>query len=338
MMDQIIHAEHDRTFVCPHRATENCAYPYLESNTHFQHAFSHLPAELRWKIWEYSLPGPRLVSIRCGSDDLGSRSSVFAGCTSPARIPANLHANHESRREALRHYQAAFGIAHRPGQIFFSAPSDILHFGPRSGYMASEAQLRTVLTLCNPNDLAHVRKVAINDAVFWIPAAGSTKVATSLLVDVLRLLRTRMPGLCDLMIVPRSNQLVHSGEACLLEPAMAPSPSPLARIVREAMSVVFADQQSSQRPWNWAIMNLNAVSGIPVHDRQVLGWEAAKREGNVEYGNPHCSGYVEPGWKVEEHWAGQDRELARLSLLQESMRRDFMHMNVGSCAVSVAVE
>lgn len=208
--------------------------------------------------------------------------------------------------------------------------------------MASEAQLRTVLTLCNPIDLAHVQKVAINDTVFWLPTAASAKVAVSLLVDVLRLLRARMSGLRELMIVPRSDHLVHSSEVRLLEPAMAlslsPSPSTLARIVHEAMSVVFADQRSSQRPWNWMIMDLNAVSDVSVHDRQVLGREAAKREGNVEYGNLHGPGYVENGWKVEEHWAGRDRELARLSLLHESMRRDFMHMNVGSCAVFVAVE
>lgn len=210
--------------------------------------------------------------------------------------------------------------------------------------MASEAQLRTVLTLCKPIDLAHVHKVAISDAVFLVPAAGSAKVAVSLLVDVLRLLRTRMPGLCELMIVPRRNRLVHSGESCLLElavapsPSPSPSPSPLARIVHEAMLVVFADQRSSQRPWNWMIMNFNAVSDVPVHDRQVLDWKVAKREGNVEYGNLQSPGYVEPGFKFEEHRAGQDRELARLSLLQESMRRDFMHMSVGSCAASVVVE
>lgn len=208
--------------------------------------------------------------------------------------------------------------------------------------MASEAQLRTVLTLCTPIDLAHVQKVAINDAVFGVPTAGNAKVAVSLLVDVLRLLRARMPELRELMIVPRNYHLLHSGEACLLEPAMAsspsPSPSPLARIVHEAMSVVFADQRSSQRRWDWMIMNSNAVSHVPGYDRQVLGWEAAKREGSVEYGNLHGPGYVEPDWKVKERRAGQDRDLARLSPLQESMRREFMHMNVSSCAVSVAVE
>lgn len=283
------------------------------------------------------------MSIRYGSDDLGSpSSSSTVGCTSPARIPANLHANHESRREALRHYQAAFGIAHRPGQIFFSTPSDILYFGPRDGFMASEAQLRTVLTLCNPIDLAHVQKVAIDEGIFWMRAAGSAKLAVSLLVDVLRLLRARMPGLCNLMVVPRSDCVLHSGDACPLQSELAtaqsPGPGPLARIVQEAMEVVFADQRSSQRPWNWTVMNLDAVSDVLVCDRQVLGCEPAETEMSVEYGNRHRPPYAESSWKVEEHLAGQGRELARLSKLQKSVRRDFMHMNVSSCVVSVAME
>lgn len=175
-----------------------------------------------------------------------------------------------------------------------------------------------------------------------MPAAGSAKLAVSLLADVLRLLRTRMAGLCDLMVVSRSEHLLHSGDACLLEwkslIAQSPSPSPLARIVHEAIEVVFADRRSSERPWNWTVMNLNAESDVPVYERQVLRWEVAKREGSVEYGNLHRPGYVESSWRAEQYWAGQGRELARLSLLQESVRRDFMHMNISSCVVSVAME
>ncbi|KAJ4424299.1 hypothetical protein N0V82_000999 [Gnomoniopsis sp. IMI 355080] len=327
-MDRIAQTEHDRIF----------------------HLFSRLPAELRWKIWEYSLPGPRLVAIRCGADGLGcpsslSSSSPFsAGCTSPARIPANLHASHESRREALRHYHAAFGIAHHPSQIFFSAPSDILYFGPRDGFMASEAQLRTVLTMCDPTELARVQKVAISDAVFWLPAgrggsAGTctAKMGVSLLVDVLLLLRARMTGLRELVFVPRDENPLYSRYVCLVQPAMLQSP--LVGIVKEAMAVVFVNQRPSERPWDWRIMMLVADADVHLHSSwPVLGLHAAKERDAVEHGNVHSPGYVKPDWKGEKHWAGKRQELTRLNLLQESVRRDLMHMDAGAHAVPVVVE
>ncbi|KAJ4391925.1 hypothetical protein N0V93_005545 [Gnomoniopsis smithogilvyi] len=321
MMDQTTQAENGRTF----------------------HLFSRLPAELRWKIWEYSLPSPRLVPIRCGSDDLGCSSSSssssslssfsFTGCTSPALIPANLHASHESRREALRHYHAAFGISHRPGQIFFSASSDILYFGPRDGFMASEAQLRTVLMLCDPADLARVQKAAVNDAVFCVTAAAdSTKVAISLLVDVLLLLRARMPGLRELVFVPQGKSPLYNGDVCLVEPAIVQSR--LARIVKEAMLVVFGDQ----RPWNWRVMALSPPAPVPAHSRQVADWDTAKEQEDVRCGNAHGLGYIGPGREGEKPWVAKGRELTRLNLLQDSMRRQFTQMDVGAHAFPVVVE
>lgn len=256
------------------------------------------------------------MSIRCGSepqspDGCGrhvssSSSSLLSyadgGCTSPAPIPANLHACHESRSEALRRYGLSFGIARQPGRVFFDPDQDVLYFGPRDGFMASEAQLRTVLTLCCPEELRRVRKVAINDALFWVyersrrtsgssnallhPYSAATTslplsscrgeehsttrfnphyeqpssqqyhqrrqhwpggfgagglahatIATSLLADTLQLLRTRLPGLRELVFVPRDENPLYSEDCCLVEPAMMQSR--MARQVRDAMAVVF---------------------------------------------------------------------------------------------------
>ncbi|EFX04652.1 hypothetical protein CMQ_1580 [Grosmannia clavigera kw1407] len=217
------------------------------------HLFQSLPPELRLKIWAYNVPEPRMVAAQCGSKSPSLSAPplpvVKAGrrwrssqtkrpstspplpppppplpwCTSPAAIPANLHACHESRAEALRCYALMFGIARQTGHVYFDANQDVLYFGPRDGYMASEAQLRTLLTLADPDELARVRRVALNEALFWegtraarTTSAASTAVAAafelaspafqlaaSAAVDVLLLLRTRLPGLRELILVPR---------------------------------------------------------------------------------------------------------------------------------------
>lgn len=238
--------------------------------------------------------------------------------------------------------------------------------------MASEAQLRTVLTLCCPDELQRVRKVAINTALFWVyesntwggnegrgifhPAslakfvsssvcgdddptippirshyyygqqqrqlepqeyyqshrsqaisgAGGlvhASIATSLLAGTLQLLRMYLPGLRELVFVPRDENPLYSRECCLAEPTMVQSR--LARQVREAMAIAFANgsdlpltterpspgagQLQSQNflfarsdedahggaavPWTWKIMTLSAGPDPPVYDRRVLGWE-----------------------------------------------------------------
>ncbi|KAH8757645.1 hypothetical protein F5883DRAFT_370009, partial [Diaporthe sp. PMI_573] len=208
-----------------------------------QHLFSKLPAELRWKIWAFNIPGPRLVSVHCGSKSLScglgsghhhlTPSSSF-GCSSQAKIPTNLHVCHESRREALRQYRASFGIARQPGQTFFDSEQDYLYFGPRDGFMASEANLRTVLSLCDPTELAQVRRVAVNEALVWVyDSAWHRQSPSSLLVDILRLVRARLPGLRELVLVPRDENPLYSSDCYLTEPAMAQNR--LRRQVSEAM-------------------------------------------------------------------------------------------------------
>lgn len=342
-----------------------------------QHLFPLLPAELRWKIWDLNLPGPRIVSIRCGSDStslatgsgldadgpgrssqegLGPSFSASASslspsdCTSPASIPTNLHVCHESRREALRRYRPSFGTARRPGRVFFDRDRDVLYFGPRDGFMASEAQLRTVLTLCDPAELSGVRRVAVNDALFW--AYGSSggpgglgagamvmthaTIASSLLVDVLQLVRARLPGLEELVFVPRDENPLYSGASCLVEPAIIQSR--LARQVRDAVGLVFGDPSSGLvngvPSWSWKVMTLSADPDPPIYGRGVLGWEeVVVGHGRDDY-NAGGAGNIrgslgEEDMRTNKHWAS--REVTRLGALQESLRRQFMQMEMGVC-------
>lgn len=86
----------------------------------------------------------------------------------------------------------------QPGTIFFNPDSDILYFGYREGFGASEAQFRTAMSLCCPEDLARVRRLALNEAVFRV----GCKYVHSLTADVLELVRLRMPALEELVFIP----------------------------------------------------------------------------------------------------------------------------------------
>lgn len=85
-----------------------------------------------------------------------------------------------------------------PGRIFFNPESDILYFGRCEGYGASAAQFCTVMALCAPEDLARVKRLAINEAVFKV----GCKYVQSLAADVLDHVRARMPRLEELVFVP----------------------------------------------------------------------------------------------------------------------------------------
>jgi hypothetical protein len=146
-----------------------------------QHLFPRLPPEIRVKIWALSMPGPRIVEIRCGSDTISDKcpvgpglitlASLFGtdgragGCRSSAPPPVTLFVCRESRAETLRRYKPMFGVAGRPGRVYFDPAVDVLYFGRKgSGLTGPRAQYRTVFALCE-GDLARVRRIAVDEAV-----------------------------------------------------------------------------------------------------------------------------------------------------------------------------
>ncbi|KAB5570706.1 hypothetical protein GE09DRAFT_716754 [Coniochaeta sp. 2T2.1] len=164
------------------------------------HLFPRLPPEIRIKIWTFSLPPPRIVEVRCGSDSISSNyhhhnhhhntphdpdagtgsltkeplfgSNDIAGssssCLSSAPLPVTLSVSRESRFETLRHYRPMFGFAGRPGRVYFDPSVDVLYFGPRgTGLMRPPAQFRTVVALCE-GDLKLVKRLAVDEAVFGL--------------------------------------------------------------------------------------------------------------------------------------------------------------------------
>lgn len=95
--------------------------------------------------------------------------------------------------------------------MYFDPDRDVLYFGPRQGYMAADAQLRTFLTLCEPSELAAVRRIAVSDALFWIDDRYRSMTAASLTMDVLRLTHQYLPNLEELIFVPREEDEAAGG-------------------------------------------------------------------------------------------------------------------------------
>jgi len=98
--------------------------------------FPQLPLELRLKIWQTMLPGPRTVNIRYQMkyDSFNGKTiSSFTGWTSPDPVPVGLHVCQESREESLKHYQKSFGSYFHASKIYFDFSRDTLRFGADDG-------------------------------------------------------------------------------------------------------------------------------------------------------------------------------------------------------------
>lgn len=160
--------------------------------------------------------------------------SLPGWCTSPAPLPVNLHVCHEPRVEALRRYALMFGIARQPGHVYFDPARDILYFGPCDGYMAAEAQLRTLLVLADPDELALVQRVALSEGVLDPSLSTSTlasaSASTNLAVDVLHQLRTRLPNLREFIVVPHDENFEYSNDAVLVPLPLPSMALPLGRL------------------------------------------------------------------------------------------------------------
>ena len=88
--------------------------------------FSDLPAELKDSIWEYALPGTRIISIRNGHHVI-SIPYCIAMNTIETTLNAMLQTCRESRSFVLARYQHCFK-ANLGRPILFSGDKDILQF------------------------------------------------------------------------------------------------------------------------------------------------------------------------------------------------------------------
>ncbi|KAG0650631.1 hypothetical protein D0Z07_2656 [Hyphodiscus hymeniophilus] len=94
--------------------------------------FPELPSELRFKIWQLCIPGPRVVPIeyKMKSETFnGKMISKFSGWGTQDPVPVILHICHESRIEALKSLQPAFRSYFQEPKVYINFDIDTILFG-----------------------------------------------------------------------------------------------------------------------------------------------------------------------------------------------------------------
>jgi hypothetical protein len=132
--------------------------------------FSYLPPELRVKIWELNLPGPRLVSLRYTSATADPSNhamrKALRGCTSSAPIPVNLHINREARANALQYYQLSFNLHHCAPKIWFDFNNDVLYFPSKEGWLGSWNHFVNAISMITSVQLGKLNRLAVHESLF----------------------------------------------------------------------------------------------------------------------------------------------------------------------------
>ncbi|KAI0166621.1 hypothetical protein GGR57DRAFT_31899 [Xylariaceae sp. FL1272] len=287
----------------------------FESSFHF---FSLLPTELRLEIWSLNLPETRIVTVRCeprptprldpnpetvGRNDRGTREVYLMSddqsidCTSPCSIPTNLHACHESRIEALRHYKLLFGVAGQPGKIYFNPLKDALYFGVRDGFAAGQAHLDAFMTMITPSDRSLVQHVAINEELsrngspfdrrnFFIPRGGTEKLVGCQM-------QARFRNLKQLTFVCNDSNPIYSSDATFVEPYQ--KNRLVERQVQTAVQTIRERYPRFATP-SWSIRAIAAEPNPPKYDQRVLGYRGPRSR---LFGPPcsHGNGRARASWQ-----------------------------------------
>jgi hypothetical protein len=111
--------------------------------------------------------------------------------------------------------------------------------------------------MCDPEELAVVRRLAINDALFWVDESYRSMTAASLTVELLRRIKARMPGLEELIFIPRAEESPES--ANYVEPTMV-----YVRMARQIQTAIntLSQQAPGWTPPCWRILPLSAFQSV----------------------------------------------------------------------------
>jgi 2EXR family len=139
----------------------------IEPQTSAFPLFPILPTEIRLKIWQLALPGPRVVRVH--AYDEANYLSLFRSPTPPPQI---LFVCRESREQALLLYELCFGLEHinAPSTIYFNHELDTLYFEHevRNGHGCEIVDFgveRNCLPSVTRKGLSNVERVAISHRV-----------------------------------------------------------------------------------------------------------------------------------------------------------------------------
>ncbi|KAN0112465.1 hypothetical protein V8E51_005416 [Hyaloscypha variabilis] len=146
--------------------------------------FPKLPPEIRNKIWELSMPEPRIVRIEHDPRDMSTveleEIKLEAGCNPWWRaravagpVPVLLHVNKEARSFMGQYYKLFFGNQTQGRPIYFDAARDTLlldsaksiraFYGQKmSGYLSDKVELKHM------DATEHqVRRIALRSQMTW---------------------------------------------------------------------------------------------------------------------------------------------------------------------------
>ncbi|KAI2466027.1 hypothetical protein F4781DRAFT_407250 [Annulohypoxylon bovei var. microspora] len=243
--------------------------------------FAKLPIELRFKIWACSLPGPRIVEIKCSTEHPPQTSRPRRGdsrhvvCTSISPIPTNLHVCRESRREALKWYRPLFGSSPQPGRIYFDPLKDTLYFGPRRGVVAAETLFHTFVSLVRREDLDHVHRIAISEGLISYTSSNNRTGRSAKLTfeQILCQAYQYFVNLEYLTFVSDDRNPVYSSDAVFVEPRVRNRI--LERRIQEAISIVGGQQPQFKLPL-CSVQVIAAEPNRPTYDQTILGYEGKR--------------------------------------------------------------
>ncbi|KAI1777938.1 hypothetical protein F4818DRAFT_330225 [Hypoxylon cercidicola] len=245
------------------------------------HCFAALPIELRLIIWTYNLPGPRIVDIKCNTEsastsELQQRNHTSTTCIFTSSIPANLHVCKESRYTALRRYRLLFRDPAKYGQVVFDPLRDTLYFGARLGISASGTRFATFVSLVQPEDLAHIRRIAINDALISHGRSRTRTNSTARLTIecILCEVHQRFTNLEQLTFVCDDRNPVYSSDAFFVEPRVRNRI--LEREIQDMVNMI-EDRQAQTKMPPWDIRAIAAEPNPPEYDQEVLGYRGSRQ-------------------------------------------------------------
>lgn len=116
--------------------------------------FPNLPCELRLRIWELSLPGPRIVEVRHFRYNNYQNAYCFTSVCSP---PIHLRICRESRTMALKHYKFCDD---RGVSLFLDPTIDTLYFGAT---WTNRGDLFNFTNNASQKDLERLENLAVNE-------------------------------------------------------------------------------------------------------------------------------------------------------------------------------
>ena len=93
--------------------------------------FPGLPPELRLKIRELSLPGPRVIRLQPRLVRIRPPEYPLYNIVAESDAPAHLQVNSEAGSLALKTYRLAFGTEFNAAPVYFNYAQDILQGNSR---------------------------------------------------------------------------------------------------------------------------------------------------------------------------------------------------------------